>query len=131
MLDSKTLQLPNPDKIRNQERRNLLITLKQQMENEAKIITPAGNVRYEHTGKHNDLLIALELACHAAKAFIEIPPAAGIAEWELKAGDDKVKNRQANIEWVRQHNNKGSGLRFVVREDDGTLITPESIENDN
>lgn len=71
MLDSKGLQLPNPTMIRNPERKRLVATLKEQMENEAKIITVAGNVRYEHTGEHNDLLHALELAAWAARDILQ------------------------------------------------------------
>jgi hypothetical protein len=88
MLESKTLQLPNPKNVKNPDRKRLVATLKEQMENEAKIITPAGNVRYDHTGEHNDLLHALELAAWGARDILQNSGYIAVVSKKFRYEDD-------------------------------------------
>lgn len=112
LIESRRLLLPDPRKMIFSNTKELVINLKEQMEAE-QMINSHGTIRYDHpSGKHNDLLVALELACHAAKPFIETPPPCTILQSKLDAGDDKAKVRRENIEWVKETQQQGFKLAF-------------------
>jgi len=58
-------QFPNPAKIKDPAKAELVRELVQQLKHEEMLLTPSGRESFDHpTGRHNDLGIAWELSIH-------------------------------------------------------------------
>ena len=58
-------QFPNPAKIKDPAKSQLVLELIQQLKHEEMVLTPSGRESFDHpTGRHNDMGIAWELSIH-------------------------------------------------------------------